>query len=114
MLLGLGSAATSWAPDDVAFAPGKTLKLPDIIVGSDGIARTATPGSSFLDKILPVKTDAKGNARIYGLPPALTYSIVVILLGGSAYYAYQTWGHHLVIRNPLAKKRGRPRGRLKQ
>lgn len=114
MLLGLAPAlpdANSWAPDGAA--PSK-MKLPDLIVGGDGVARLASPGSSLLDKFLPVTHDAKGNARIYGLPPAIAYSLVALTLGGSAYYAYRAWGKHVVrLVNPKPKKRGRPRGRSK-
>ena len=76
----------------------------DKIVGSP--RAPTSPGSGWLNKILPITVGADGTARIFGLPPALAYGLAVLIVGGGSYYGWKALsGGKLVLSNPFSKKR---------
>ncbi len=134
MLVGLADDDTDDSSDDssdddsedskpvVVSSPRSTLTFDPLTIIAAAVKKPTTAtiaprpptaaGSSFLDKVLPRKTGADGQVRIWGLPPAVAYVIALILVGGGGYLAVKQFGGgRRVATNPRRRRRGARRAR---
>jgi hypothetical protein len=93
-------------------ADGTTLisfDEPLVITGNVAPRPPTAVGSSFLDKVLPRKTGSDGQVRIWGLPPAVAYTLALVILAGGGYLAFQKLrggrGRRLSVANPRRRRR---------
>lgn len=123
MLIGLAEAPLVEGPEQF---PGElrplTLTTPQSTITVyppelKAAPRAPAPGSSLLDAILPKKVGKDGKITIWGLPPAVAYAIVAVIVAGGGLMAYQrfTRGGRRVANSP--RRRGGKRdksGRYKR
>lgn len=126
MELGDDDAPVVYGPPDPSDSPTETAftrVTPEstITIYPVTSVRPATPQprpagkvSKALDVVLPKKLGAGGKVTIWGLPPAVAYTLVAVILAGGGFWAYQQLGGK-VARNPRRRgRRGRGRARSKR
>ena len=124
MLVGLAEAPVYYgpeeAPGDRAVAAVSTDASTITIYPATVRAATLQPRpaglvSKVLDTIVPKKLAASGKITIWGLPPAVAYTLVAVILAGGGMWAYQKVGGRTAARNPRRRgSRGRGRARSKR
>lgn len=74
-------------------------------------AKPRTGVTKVLDTIAPKKMSASGAVRIWGMPPAVAYTLIAIAVAGGGYLVFRQLGGggRRVATNP--RRRGSARGR---
>ena len=120
MLMGMGDATPILTDAGSVFETADSILTvgPMTIHGTsrvDQTARQPSAGSRVLDAILPIKTDASGKAKIFGLPPALAYTLAGLVVVGASYYGYRALAGRRRVANPSKRRRrGRQKRRAKR
>ncbi|HEU0081837.1 MAG TPA: hypothetical protein VFQ87_03120 [Bradyrhizobium sp.] len=133
MIVGLGEEsdpwesqqAAAWTPAALDAAQGaQTIETPlstmTIYPATIGPAKVLprTGPTKLLDKIMPKTAGPGGAVRIWGMPPAVAYTLAALVLGGAGWWAFREFGgggggrrREAVASNPRRRRRGRGRGR---
>jgi hypothetical protein len=111
--------AAAWTPEAVAATEGaQTFSSPESTITiypttiSKAVPRAGTSKvAKALDVVMPKKIGATGAIKIWGLPPAVAYTLAAILLTGLGLYGYRAiaGGGRRVATNP--RRRGKARGK---
>lgn len=100
--------------DEPAVIVGKVPSRPLVVAPPSPLPRARGAAAGVLDKFLPVKVGSDGKATIFGLPPAVVYAVVAMMIAGGGYYAYRSVAGGRRVLNPGKKQRKAKRGRGKR
>jgi len=96
---------------DTRETPESTIQIGPLTIrpaGSTTAAKPRTGVTKVLDKIAPKKVNAAGVVRIWGMPPAVAYTLLALGLAGAGYFAYQQLaGGGARASNPRRRRRSR-------
>lgn len=95
-----------------------TITLPPLTITADAPRAATQAGAGVLDAILPKKT-VNGKVTIWGLPPAVAYTLAAVIVAGGGLVAYQHFARTGGRRggrvgNPKRRRSGRRRARYKR
>lgn len=90
----------------------QTITLPPINLTAPAPRAATVPGAGVLDKVLPKKI-VNGKVTIWGLPPAVAYTLVAVILAGGGLVAYKHFSRGRVG-NPRRRNSTKRRARYKR
>jgi len=96
-----------WSPLETAKS---TITIGPITIKPAKVAPRTGPAAKVLDVVAPRKIIANGSVRIWGLPPAVAYTLMALAATGLGLVAYRSLagGRRRVVSNPR-RRRGRGR-----
>jgi hypothetical protein len=102
MLIGLNESdpweteqAAAWTPEATSAINTQTRSTPQSTITiypptvRPATAQPRTGITAFLDKVAPRTLSANGAVRVWGMPPAVAYTLVALALTGAGLYAYK-------------------------
>jgi hypothetical protein len=104
--------AAAWTPEAqgaVTFeSPQSSITIYPTTIGPAKVVPRTGP-TKALDKVMPKRQGPDGTVRIWGMPPAVAYTLAAIALGGAGWLAYRQLGGggRRVATNPRRRRGSR-------